>query len=58
LPWIKERRIDSQTIEAAAAGWILRREADDWSDAKESPLIGRSKALDTGNVCAVSLEIR
>ncbi len=30
--------MDSQTIQAAAAGWIIRRQADDCSDAEESQL--------------------
>jgi transmembrane sensor len=35
---MKERGVDSQQIEAAAAGWIIRRQADDWSDVDESQL--------------------
>ena len=28
----------SQAIEAAAASWVVRRQADDWSDAEEAQL--------------------
>jgi transmembrane sensor len=35
---MKERILDSEAIEAAAATWIIKRQADDWSEAKESRL--------------------
>jgi transmembrane sensor len=35
---MKERNVDSQATEAVAAAWIIKRQADDWSEADESQL--------------------
>lgn len=35
---MEEGSMHSQTIEAAAAGWVIKRESDDWSEAEESRL--------------------